>query len=77
MSGAFFSVPLIIFMVLVAPLWLLLHYRSKRKTANGLSDDDLQTINTLSAKADRLHTRIETLEKILDSESPNWRNKYD
>jgi phage shock protein B len=77
MSGALFSVPLILFMLFVAPLWLLLHYRSKRKTADGLSDEDLQMLNTLSSKAERLQNRVETLEKILDSEAPRWRNQYD
>ncbi|MGX9415944.1 envelope stress response membrane protein PspB [Vibrio sp. RC27] len=77
MSGAFFTAPLIVFMVFVAPLWLVLHYRSKRKATNGISDEELQTLNTLSQKADRLSSRVDTLEKILDSETPGWRNKYD
>jgi phage shock protein B len=77
MSGALFSVPLILFMLFVAPLWLLLHYRSKRKAADGLSDDDLQALHALSSKAERLQNRVETLEKILDAEAPRWRKSYD
>lgn len=31
MSSFFIAVPLIVFCIFVAPLWLILHYRSKRK----------------------------------------------
>lgn len=77
MFSAIFVVPLIIFMVIVAPIWLVLHYRSKRNTSGSLSYDDQQQIEALSRKADSLNKRVQTLEKILDSESPNWRNHYE
>jgi phage shock protein B len=77
MIGSMFIAPLIVFMVIVAPLWLVLHYRSKNKTSNGLSDEDLATLNGLSEKAEHLQHRVDTLEKILDSESPRWRNQYE
>ncbi|TMO90876.1 envelope stress response membrane protein PspB, partial [Pseudoalteromonas sp. S3178] len=32
--------PLIIFMVIVAPLWLILHYRSKKQVSQGLSEHE-------------------------------------
>lgn len=77
MISAMFTVPLIIFMVIVAPIWLGLHYWSKRKASDGLSDDDLRTLNELGKQAERLQQRVATLEKILDSESPGWRNHYE
>ncbi|EKN8280343.1 envelope stress response membrane protein PspB [Vibrio cholerae] len=77
MSSFFIAVPLIVFCIFVAPLWLILHYRSKRKTGYGLSDEELQLLRTLSDKANRLQDRVETLERILDDETPNWRNRYE
>ncbi|EKF9384167.1 envelope stress response membrane protein PspB [Vibrio cholerae] len=77
MSSFFIAVPLIVFCIFVAPLWLILHYRSKRKTVDGLSDEELQLLRTLSDKANRLQDRVETLERILDDETPNWRNRYE
>lgn len=77
MIGAMFTVPLIIFMVVVAPIWLGLHYWSKRKASDGLSEEDLHTLNELAKQAERLQQRVTTLEKILDSESPSWRNHYE
>lgn len=40
MSMGFIVGPLIVFMIFVAPLWLLLHYRSKKHSSEGLSGDD-------------------------------------
>ncbi len=77
MSSVLFSGPLIVFLIFVAPLWLILHYRSKRKMSNNLSSEDHERIDMLTEKARGLQTRLETLERILDAESPSWRNRYD
>lgn len=77
MSSFFLAVPLIVFCIFVAPLWLILHYRSKRKTGDGLSHDELQLLHSLSDKANRLQERVDVLERILDDETPNWRGRYE
>ncbi|WP_086984081.1 envelope stress response membrane protein PspB [Vibrio aphrogenes] len=71
-----FVAPLIVFLIFVAPLWLLLHYRSKRKVAHGLSNEELEQLKTLAERAESVQQRVKTLEKILDVESPNWRNEH-
>ena len=71
----FTGVPLILFMVFVAPIWLILHYRSKKQVSQGLSQEEFATLKQLAEKADVMSERIETLESILDSESPEWRNR--
>lgn len=68
-------VPVIIFMVIVAPIWLVLHYRSKKQVSQGLSQDEYIQLSELSEMADQMSDRIQTLEAILDAETPNWRNK--
>ncbi len=40
MSAFFLVGPVIVFLIFVAPLWLFLHYRSKRKTDSALSSQD-------------------------------------
>lgn len=67
--------PVIIFMLVVAPIWLILHYKSKRQVSQGLSDDEFDQLSDLSKAADKMAERIKTLESILDAESPDWRNK--
>ena len=67
--------PIVIFMIFVAPIWLILHYRSKKHMSQGLSDDDYATLQELADKAEVMAERIHTLEAILDAESPDWRSK--
>lgn len=68
------TAPLIIFMIVVAPIWLVLHYRSKRDVNQGLSPDEYIQLSELSEVADKMNERIKTLETILDAETPGWRN---
>ncbi|GEM76996.1 envelope stress response membrane protein PspB [Vibrio sagamiensis] len=77
MSLFFITGPLIVFLIFVAPLWLFLHYRSKRKAGSSLSSQDLERLQALSEKAEKMQSRVETLERILDAESPSWRREYD
>ncbi len=77
MSSFFIAGPLIVFLIFVAPLWLILHYRSKKKTAGGLSEDDFHRLQQLSEQAEKIQQRVDTLERILDSESPEWRRRYE
>lgn len=67
--------PIIVFMGLVAPIWLILHYKSKKQLNQGLSQEEIRTLNDLAKQAEKMADRIQTLESILDSESPEWRSK--
>ena len=67
--------PVIIFLVIVAPIWLVLHYRSKGQVSQGLSEEEYIQLSDLSETADKMADRIKTLEAILDVETPHWRNK--
>lgn len=69
------GVPTIIFMTIVAPIWLILHYRSKKQVSQGLTEDEYTALQDLSNKAAQMADRIQTLEAILDAEAPEWRNK--
>nr|WP_170252778.1 envelope stress response membrane protein PspB [Colwellia echini] len=67
--------PVIIFLVVVAPIWLVLHYRSKKQVNQGLSQEEYIQLSELSEVADSMAQRIKTLEAILDAETPSWRSK--
>ncbi|MBB1270208.1 envelope stress response membrane protein PspB [Shewanella sp. SR44-3] len=69
--------PIIIFLLVVAPIWLVLHYRSKRQVSQGLTEEEFSQLNDLIAKAEKMGSRIETLEAILDTQSPEWRAKHE
>lgn len=71
----FMFVPTILFMVVVAPIWIIMHYRSVRRSSRGLSDADRQRMEDMLASVDRLGDRIAALEAILDSDRPDWRRR--
>jgi len=64
-----------LFAIFIAPLWMILHYSTKRKMAQGLSSEDEKMLSELWQLANRMESRLNTLETILDSESPGWRDK--
>jgi len=68
-------VPFVMFMIFVAPLWLILHYRSKKQVSQGLSEHEHRQLLELAQKAEKMADRVETLEALLDQESPQWRQK--
>lgn len=70
-----FLVPMIIFLVVVAPIWTIMHYTSKRRRQNELSESQYEDLQILIKEAHDMEERIQTLEAILDSTSPNWRER--
>jgi phage shock protein B len=70
-----FFVPIVVFLVIVAPIWIVVHYRSKASTAGGLTNTERAELNEMIEVANKMAARIETLEAILDVESPGWRDK--
>lgn len=69
------GIPLIIFMLLVAPIWLVLHYRTRRQLNQGLDQEDVHQLEHLAQTAEEMSERIRTLERILDHESPGWKER--
>ncbi len=72
---AFFFVPSVVFLSIVAPLWLILHYWSKHKSNRGLSDDDQHLMESLTHTIEGLEQRIDSLERILDDQHQGWRRE--
>ena len=66
-------VPTILFMVIVAPTWIVLHYRSVSRSSRSLNDEDRENVEKILVNVDRLAERIEALESILDSDHAGWR----
>ncbi|MDE0038116.1 MAG: envelope stress response membrane protein PspB [Gammaproteobacteria bacterium] len=71
----FILVPAILFLIFVAPLWVIMHYRSKGRSQGMLTDDERAELERLASSAENMRERIETLESILDAETPDWRRR--
>ena len=65
-------VPMVLFMVIVAPTWIVMHYRSVNRSKSQLSEDDRQALEKMLVAVDQMADRIESLESILDADHPNW-----
>jgi len=75
MSALFLAIPLTIFVLFVAPVWLWLHYSNRQNGGAELSSGELQRLQQLTQEAGRMRQRIQALEEILDAEHPNWRQQ--
>jgi phage shock protein B len=69
-------VPIIVVPILFIGLpWLIFHYITKWKTAATLTSGDEKLLDELHDAARRLDDRIQTIERIMTAENPNWRQQ--
>jgi phage shock protein B len=54
-----------------------MHYRSQGRSANGLTAQESRQLDELLRMTDNMAERIKTLESILDSDYPDWRERHD
>lgn len=73
----FMFVPTILFLVIVAPMWITMHYRSVNRASRGLTREDRETVEHMLETVDKLTDRIEALESILDADHREWRQQLD
>jgi phage shock protein B len=71
----FMFVPTILFLVIVAPMWITMHYRSVNRSSRSLNREDRESIEHMLETVDQLTERIGTLETILDDDHPDWRQQ--
>ena len=69
------TIALIVFLLIPAPLFIVLHFITKWKQSREISGGDEKMLEELWQLAQRLEQRLESLETILDSEIPDWRRK--
>lgn len=67
----------ILAITICAPLWIIFHYITKMKTAKGLTAEDEKMLTEVWESTKRMEDRIQTLERILDIESPTWRRRHE
>ncbi len=65
----------ILLITICLPLWIIFHYVTKMKTSKGLSPEDEKMLSEVWESANKMQERINTLERILDIESPDWRRR--
>jgi len=55
----------------------IMHYITEWRKTKSVSTDDERLVDDLWQTAQRLERRVESLETILDKETPDWRDQYE
>lgn len=64
----------LVFMTVVLPLVIIMHYVTKWKATKGLTGEEQQMLEDLWESSERMLSRVNALETILDQNSPQWRD---
>ncbi len=75
MGSSLASLAVVLFLVIVLPLFIVLHFITRWKQAREISGDDEQMLEELYALSQRMEDRLLTLERILDDDRPEWRRR--
>lgn len=65
----------ILFITVLLPLWMILHYVTKWKKDKTITPENESTLGDLRANAEKLEQRLTVMERILDDEVPDWRQR--
>jgi phage shock protein B len=66
---------MIIIAAVVLPLVVILHYVTRWKSSRTLSGDEQRMLEELWQDAQKMESRINALETILDDRVPDWRKR--
>ena len=65
----------IVGMLFIGFPWVIFHYITRWKTAATLTGSDEKLLDELHDAARRLDDRLQTIERIMTAENPNWRSQ--
>ncbi len=68
-------IPLAPFLMVFGIVWVSVHYKHVNKSAGTITEDQAMELTQMSKIADILDQRVAVLERILDDEIPDWREK--
>ena len=70
-----FFIITIVFMTVVLPIVIVMHYVTKWKATKGLSGEEQTMLEELWKDSQAMQSRLNALETILDAEVPDWKKK--
>lgn len=74
LPGQWFAL-IVIFMTVVLPIVIVMHYTTKWKATKGLSNEEQRLLEEIWKDTQAMQSRVNALETILDDEVPEWRKK--
>ncbi len=70
MSDIDFNAVALVFVCLILPMWIILHYISKWRSSRGLAAQDEKLLTDLWNAARRMEERLDNLERVLGPDQP-------
>jgi phage shock protein B len=64
----------IVGMLFIGLPWLVLHYLTRWKSGRGISQQDEILLDDLHEMARRLDSRLDSIERIIAADNPNWKD---
>jgi len=61
-------------MLFIGLPWLILHYLTRWKSGRGISQQDEVLLDDLHEMARRLDNRLDSIERIIAADNPNWKD---
>jgi phage shock protein B len=61
-------------MLFIGLPWLILHYLTRWKSGRGISQQDEMLLDDLHEMARRLDGRLDSIERIIAADNPNWKD---
>lgn len=61
-------------MLFIGLPWMVLHYLTKWKSGRGISQQDEVLLDDLHEMARRLDSRLDSIERIIAAEDPQWKD---
>ena len=68
------EIVLTVFVIVIGLPWMILHYLTKWKSGRGISQQDEVLLDDLHEMARRLDGRLESIERIIAADNPNWKD---
>ena len=65
-------IPIVMGTLFIGLPWLIFHYVTKWKTAATITNEDEHLLEELHHMARRLDDRMETIERIMAADNPDW-----
>jgi phage shock protein B len=65
---------MVVGMLFIGLPWIIFHYITKWKSASSLTREDENLLDDLYDTARRLDDRMDTIERIIAADNPNWKS---
>lgn len=70
-------IPIVAIVMVFGMIIIINYFKHKERMMGHMSEDQMAELDRMSKLADILDQRVHVLEKILDDEVPNWRERND